>query len=373
MRICSPQLGLSPQSILGGEIYDRQILKYLAKQGFEIEICLPLFKPYEKQKHWRISYLPIPFVVPPQSYNLLVLPYLIFLYLQKPFEILRIHSPAYIGLAGLVFKKLFPKVHLVTIHHWLGEGGWLERMIDPHLLPASDAIICDSKYSKTKIEQKYKKTKDKVQVIYNGVDETLKPKVKSSQLLRRMGIPQNAQVLLYLGLFIERKNPLFLLQIVKKLLKYYPNIQLIYCGKGPLEKELRTNIQELDLTGHVHIVPAVFGKEKCDLLNLADVFVHPALNEGFSLAVIEAMACGLPVVITRGYSANEAVLHGTNGFLSRTQTDWLQKIGLLLWDKNLRMKIKRANLEKVKNNFQWAIAAKKHASLFQKLVGYGES
>ena len=368
MRICSPQLGLSPQSILGGEIYDRQILKYLANLGVEVEICLPLFKPYGKVRGWHVRYIPIPFVIPPYVYNLWVLPYLISQYKRMPFEILRIHSPGFIGLAGIIFKKMFPRVKLVTVHHWLGEGGWVERIIDPYLLPLSDVIICDSFRTKEILEQSNTKIKGKVWTIHNGVDEILRPKKKSKKLLRDLGIPSEANVLFFMGLFIKRKNPFFLLPILKKVQMKYPNTHLIFCGVGSLKNQLIEDAESLNLAKNVHIVGPVFAEKKCELMNLADIYVHPAVNEGFSLAVIEAMACGIPVIITDGFSAQEAVTDGREGFICKTEEEWVGKINLLLKNSRLKKRMKAASLKKVKKEFKWDIAAKKHLSLFQKLL-----
>ena len=60
MIICSPQLGLTPNSILGGEVFDREILLGLAKRGIKVEIILPKGKPYDKKiKNWNVTCLPV--------------------------------------------------------------------------------------------------------------------------------------------------------------------------------------------------------------------------------------------------------------------------------------------------------------------------
>lgn len=368
MRICSPQLGLSPRSILGGEIYDRQILKYLAKMGTDIEICLPVYKPHEKVSGWHIQRIPVPFVAPPYLYNFLILPYLYSIYRKKPFDILRLASPAFMGLAGILFKNTHPNVKLVSVHHWLGEGGKVEDFILPKLLEKCDAIICDSLFTKIQIKKKFPKTNGRVHVIHNGVDELLIPHRKSPEFLARFRIPPNSLTCLYMGLFIERKNPIFLLKLISKIKASHPNIQLLLCGKGPLIGKIKSVINSLDLEKIVHIVPPVFGSEKKDLMNSADIFLHPALNEGFSLAVIEAMVMGLPVLITDDFSAKEAITNGLNGFRCKSESEWLHCFRILITDKKLRKKMRLANLKKVKNKFQWDMAAKKHELLFQSLI-----
>ncbi|EKD94288.1 MAG: Glycosyl transferase group 1 [uncultured bacterium] len=368
MRICSPQLGISPQSILGGEIYDRQILKYLAELGNRVDIILPLFKPHEQVKNWHVHHVPVPFVVPPHLYNFLVLPYLFYLYKQLSFDILRIHSPTFLGIAVTIFKKVHPHVPIVGIYHWLGEGGMAEKWINPMVINHFDAIICDSLYTRKQIEKTYSQTKGKVYAIHNGVDEVLILQKKPPHLINKFQINKSTVVLLFMGLFINRKNPLFLLPIVKTIIQKYPSVLMLYCGKGPLEHKLKQEIQNLHLSKHVQIIPPVFGVDKNDLFNLADIFVHPAIQEGFSLSVIEAMAVGLPVIITDGFSAGEVVINHINGFLCKTPKDWLRQTQTLITDKNLREKMSQENIKIVKRKFKWKNVAEKHQLIFNRLV-----
>ena len=95
MVICSPQLGLNPNSILGGEVFDREILLGLAKKGIKIEIILPRDKPHDKNvKNWNVTYLPLS-RFPAVFGNFLIIPYLFKVFKKCPFDILRIHSPKY--------------------------------------------------------------------------------------------------------------------------------------------------------------------------------------------------------------------------------------------------------------------------------------
>ncbi len=368
MKICSPQLGISPKSILGGEIYDRQILKYLAQDGHEIEIILPLFKLYQQVNGWKITNVPLPFIVPPHLYNFLVLPYLLTIYKKRKFDILRIHSPAFLGLAAILFKKIYPAVPVIGTYHWLGEGGKFEKIINPYLVNCFDAIICDSLYTKKEIENKYLNATGKVYAIHNGVDEILKPQKKANYLFKKFNVQKTTVILLYMGLFIGRKNPLFTLTVLKKLLTKHLNIVIIFCGEGPLKNKLENKIKQLNLENYTRIVSPVFGSQKNELLNFADIYIHPAKKEGFSLAVIEAMACGLPIVITDGYSAREAVKNGVNGFLCRSFDDWVKNILILFDNKQIRKSMADKNVKKVQKSFNWKRNTSKYSNILTNLV-----
>lgn len=367
MRICSPQLGVSPQSILGGEIYDRELLVEFGDSGHEIEIILPLGKQIPKAKNWKITYIPIPFVIPPHLFNILVLPYLLYIYTRRRFDVLRIHSLTFLGLAGLLFKKLFPRVVVVGHCHRLGEGGVVERWMLPLVIDQFDAIICDSYFTQRKLVTLFPECKSKIYAIHNGVDRNLHLESKSNELRNKYQIDSKTSVLLYMGLFIERKNPLFLIPVVQKLRGIGVDVMLLMCGKGPLASDINQEAIRLEVKDFVKIIPPVLGKEKNLLLNTADILVHPSYDEGFSLSVIEAMTVGLPVIITKGYSAAEAVTEGKNGFLRQNENEWIIALKRLIKDRSLRQRIQKENLLRVKREFTWKIVAQKHMRLLQSL------
>ena len=114
MRICSPQLGISPKSILGGEVFDREILLGLAKKGIQVEIILPKGLPHDKKiKNWQITYLPIQHI-PAIFFNVIITPYLFVIYKRRPFDLIRLHSPMYIGFGAILFKFFHPKVKIAA-------------------------------------------------------------------------------------------------------------------------------------------------------------------------------------------------------------------------------------------------------------------
>lgn len=371
MRICSPQLGISPMSILGGEIYDRELLVEFGNSGNEIEVILPLGKQVPKAKNWKITYILIPFVVPPHLFNILVLPYLLYIHMRRPFDVLRIHSLTFLGLAGIVFKKIFPQVVVVGHCHWLGEGGLGERWMLPRVIDQFDAIICDSYFTQRKLVTLFPECKSKIYAIHNGVDRNLHLVSKSNELRNKYQIDSKTSVFLYMGLFIERKNPLFLLSVVQKLRKTGVDVVVFMCGKGPLVNKIQEESKHLGITNFVKIISPVFGEEKNLLLNTADIFVHPALNEGFSLSVIEAMVVGLPIVMTKGHSAPEAIIEGKNGFLCQNESEWISVLKRLVENRSLRQRMQKENLAKVKREFNWEVIAQKHLSLLRDLKTRG--
>ena len=87
------------------------------------------------------------------------------------------------------------------------------------------------------------------------------------------------------------------------------------------------------------------------------------------LVVLEAMACGLPVVISQGFSAAEVVDHGKTGYLAEINnvSDWVDKLTLLIKDEALRRRLGHAARAKQLRQFSWAKAARQHLRLFRSL------
>ena len=108
--ICSPELGLSPTSNLGGEVYDREIIRELCSQGVKVITILPKKKPFISHKNLKVYYLPFASIWPPYLFNFLIIPWLFWLYRKYKFNILRIHSPYFVGFAAYLFKLFFPTV-----------------------------------------------------------------------------------------------------------------------------------------------------------------------------------------------------------------------------------------------------------------------
>lgn len=347
MRACSPQLGLSPSSILGGETYDYQVLKSLAKLGVKIDILLPKNRPYDTTvTNWHVSFLSFTHI-PAYLFNLLELPYLFTTYRRRPFQILRLHAPYFTGIGAWFFRLFHPQVKLVATYHQ-ARRGWPFDLINRLFIHHWDAIITDSLAAKQDLIRRFNLLPHKITVIPGGAPSDLQPIKRPHRKIT---------TLLFMGLLIPRKNPLFLIKVIQKLTV---PVRLIFCGDGPLKSQLEA---------HAIVHPPVFGKAKQQLYNQVDIFVHPALHEGLPLVVLEAMACGLPVVISAGFSAAEMIDHGKTGYLAKTNDvkDWVDKLTLLINNAALRHRFGRAARAKQLRQFSWAKAAQAHLRLFKSL------
>ena len=118
-------------------------------------------------------------------------------------------------------------------------------------------------------------------------------------------------------------------------------------------KQLNTKVADASLEQFIHIQPAVTGMEKVELFRSADIFVYPSYHEGMPMAVIEAMACGLPIIATQVGGLPDLVCAGVNGLLVPAgQPDQLANaIHQLIVNPQLRSSMQMCSFRLAQENF----------------------
>lgn len=370
ITICSPQLGLSPLSSLGGEVYDRNDLFNLARLGQKIYVYLPKNRLHDKHPNLHIDYCPLTHIVPPFLYNIFWVPWAIRLYKKTKFEILNIHSPEYLGIGAVIVKKMFPKIKLV-FHFHLSHTGLVFKTIDKFCFPKGDGIIADSEFLRREIIEKYQIGENKVFTNHCGTDLEIKKEKKDDGLVKKYHL-SGKKVMIFMGRLISRKNPVFLIEILKKLKEKGNKVVLIVVGDGPEKEKMRRKIQQYKLEKDV-IFPGFLKKpEKIKHYSLSDVFVFPSNNEGFVLVVLEALSASLPLVVPRDKAFPEAVKDGENGFLARPNdlNDWVSKIEKIFKDETLRITFGKKSREFAEKEFSWEKMSRRNIKIYEKILGF---
>ncbi|MFC1498903.1 glycosyltransferase [Verrucomicrobiota bacterium] len=153
----------------------------------------------------------------------------------------------------------------------------------------------------------------KIRHIPNGLD--LKRFMPHDRLLLRKeaGFSEEEFILVAIGSFYPWKNQKLVIETASGLRKRGLNFIMLLIGEGPLEKELKTMVKEKDLENHVRFPGYMNNIE--DYLNLSDVLIQPSLTEGMANTIMEAMACGIPVLASDVGGNPELVRHGETGYL----------------------------------------------------------
>ncbi len=191
----------------------------------------------------------------------------------------------------------------------------------------------------------------KIEVIENGVDVANFRQVKKKR--------QKQLILISTGRLIERKGYFYLI----KALEGIKNIKLILIGDGNSLKKLKKESAKRKVK--VLFLGKKNHSEIPKLLQKADVFILPSINEGMSNSVLEAMACGLPVIITNTGGAKNMI--SENGFIVEKKSPESTREAVLKYYSN-RDLLKRHSLKsrEVAEKFRWGKVADQYLSIYEK-------
>ncbi len=156
-------------------------------------------------------------------------------------------------------------------------------------------IIADSAATRNDLVRFYGAPAEKIQVVHLGLNPALCPVANPSPVLKKYGIRGN--YLLYLGTLQPRKNLLRLLTAFQKVHRQFSAVKLVLAGgKGWLFQQIQQQINHLQLNEWVTLPGFIPEQDKAALLSGATAYLFPSLYEGFGLPILEAMACGTPVL-----------------------------------------------------------------------------
>jgi len=215
------------------------------------------------------------------------------------------------------------------------------------LLEKATKIIAVSNNTKKDIIKIYPQVDpDKIVVIYHGSSIKIDSTVK-------INLPDN--YILYVGARANYKNFKFLVKSAAPLLKKDSNLVLIAAGGGKFNEEEISFIKELGVENQ--IVQRCFQEEELGhYYQNAKCFIFPSLYEGFGIPVLESMACGCPIILSKHGSFPEVAGDAGIYFDSDSEGDLREKIEIVLSDENLRKQYAEKGLERVKK-FDWKDAA----------------
>jgi glycosyltransferase involved in cell wall biosynthesis len=157
--------------------------------------------------------------------------------------------------------------------------------------------------------------------ITNGIDTAVFKGGDRASARDGLNVPSDARVLLYVGNFLPVKNPLMLVEAFEKLCAHAGNekLRLVMAGKGPLQAEVRAAAARANLTDRIHLTGPLPSAKIAEWMRAADLFCMTSRNEGLPNVILEAQACGLPVVATAVGSIPELVDEPWKGGLAASE------------------------------------------------------
>jgi len=271
----------------------------------------------------------------------------------KP-DIIHVHIPSFLGYSAILCSKTF-KIPLVATYHTL-----LPNFLRYLPLPKAERIKimkdaawfwtrrfynrCDlvttPSNAMKKILAKHR-IKKPIKVLSNGVDTNIfKPKK----------INKTGKKLLHVGRMSHEKNIDLVLKAFKLVLNKKPNTILQIAGHGPELERFKDLTRKLKIGKNVKFLGVVRDNRLVNLYQSSDIFITASTIETEGIVVLEAMACGLPIVGVNALAVPEIVKHNVNGIIANpnNEKELADSTLKLLENKDLREKFGKESLKIVK-------------------------
>ena len=233
----------------------------------------------------------------------------------------------------------------------------------------ADAIASEGELQTKEIIDLFGVPREKIFYLPVGVDlDIIEQYLKNSPLSKEDYNLQDADlVLINVNRLAPNKGVPYLIESLK-ILNEELNVKLIMVGSGPEEGNIKKKINDLELQDKVLHFKNISDEKMFQLFTLAEVSVTPTLYEGLPTVVLEAMACGKPIVASNVSEIPQVVKNGINGFLvppanSKAIADAVLKI----YDKNLFMKMSKSS-KKIIKNYDWSKIAKMAVKKYEELA-----
>jgi phosphatidylinositol alpha-1,6-mannosyltransferase len=208
------------------------------------------------------------------------------------------------------------QTRLALVIHGFEAFGPSRHQLSNLLVNRIDAFIAVSRYSAKRFVRWSHIAIDRGFILPNCVDvDRFKPGIRDTSLVERYGL-QSSKVMLTVGRMAaaERyKGFDEVIAVMPQLVYRFPELRYLIVGDGSDRGRLEATVRALGLSNHVIFAGRIPEAEKVAHYNLADVFVMPSYGEGFGIALIEAAACGIPIVGSSVDGSRDALLNGRLG------------------------------------------------------------
>ena len=256
---------------------------------------------------------------------------------------------------------------VVTIHGVTAQRGWFLNLYQQAYLRTMakmlfrdvSAIVCLTK-SDAELIAEIAGDASKIHIIPNGVNiDFFKPGEECANRL-----------VVWTGRFVFEKGLNLLVEAAKIVSQQIPDARFLLIGSGPLENSIARRVKELGLSEVIRFTGPLERGEIAEVLRKATVFALPSLKEGLPRSILEAMACGVPVVGSDISGINDVVIDGQNGILvpPREPEMLAHKIMTILEDKVLRKRLGGKARESIVQRHNIADVTSEMEKLYHRIV-----
>ncbi len=303
----------------------------------------------------------------------------------------------YTHMGGIIAKLNYGIPLVLTVHSleplrpWkreqLGGGYDFSCWVEKTAIEMADAVIAVSEGTRADILRYFDVPKERVPVIYNGIDLAEYHHVETTGALEKYGVNPREPYVLFVGRITRQKGIVHLVHAIEHMA---PGFQIVLCAGAPDTPEIAAEMKaavaaaQAKRPGILWLDKMVSNPEKIELYSHASVFCCPSIYEPFGIINLEAMACEIAVVASSVGGMKEVVVHGATGYLvpleqmtespfEATQPevfarDLAARVNELMADAPLRERMGKAGRKRVEEHFGWDAIARRTVSLYKSLV-----
>lgn len=331
-------------------------IEYLVKKGYHVEIACNITQELDNRiKELGCEVHNVHFQRSPLKIN----NYSAYLQIKrlieyKKYDVVHTHTPVASAIVRIACRKMVkPKIIYTAhgFHFFTGASiaNWLFYYpVELWLSKYTDVLITINREDYDRAKKSFG-AKSIEYVPGVGIDVS-KFKEKNENILekrRGLGIPKDAFVILSVGELNKNKNH----QIVIKAMSLLkdPNVYYIICGEGKLLNFLKKIAQEMGVSEKVNILG--FREDVSEIYKVANLFIHPSFREGLPVAVMEAMASGLPIICSNIRGNRDLIDDKKGGYLIEPNdvNGFKNAIETIISDVSIQLKFIEWNNRKVEN------------------------
>jgi len=231
-------------------------------------------------------------------------------------------------------------------------------------------VICCSRYMRQELQRIFQLPDDKISVIVNGVDPRQFRDGRNSLTVRnRFAAPQE-KIVFFVGRLVQEKGVHLLLDAAPRVLSAAPRVRFIVAGRGPESESLRARARHLGIENRVHFTGFIDDVTRNSLYHVASLAVFPSLYEPFGIVALEAMAAGVPVVVSDTGGLSEIVQHGVDGLKCYTgnAVSLADQMIAILTNSNFAQKLAVNAAAKINREFSWQEIARLTEKTYQEVL-----
>jgi len=246
----------------------------------------------------------------------------------------------------------------------------IKKIIAKYVLARADLMTCDADHMKEAMSR-LGVDPEKIKLIFFGIDtRKFSPRSGDEQLKAKLGVRNSPTVI-----SLRNLEPIYDIETLVKaapiVLKEVPETKFVIAGRGSEERKLRSLAESLGVSNNIKFIGFIPNNELPQYLTSMDVYVSTSLSDaGIAASTAEAMACGLPVVITDVVDNRKWVVDGENGLLfpQKDSEALAKKILYLLKNEDSGKEFGKRNREIIEERNDYYKEMEKMERLYQELA-----